>query len=69
MSFGNYFWYDCPNVVSEQIKHQITHEGEDSDGMRYNQLYAVVSYPNFILPLVGGILADKFGIAIIKIKI
>lgn len=53
--------------MSEQIKHQITHEGDDSDGMRYNQLYAVVSYPNFILPLVGGILADKFGIAIITI--
>ena len=67
MTFGSYFWYDWPNVVSEQIKHKITHEGEDSDGMRYNQLYAAVSYPNFIMPLIGGILADKFGIGIITI--
>jgi MFS family permease len=28
-----------------------------------NQLYSVYSYPNVVLPFVGGFLADRFGVA------
>ena len=30
--------------------------------VKYNQLYSVYSYPNMIMPLVGGMLIDKIGI-------
>ena len=62
MSYGNYFWYDIPNNLSEQIKEYITHEANTENTIKYNQLYSYASYPNIILPLVGGILADKFGL-------
>lgn len=40
----------------------MTHEaGTDSD-FKYNQLYSVYSYPNVILPLMGGVLIDKIGL-------
>lgn len=30
--------------------------------IRYNQLYSIYSYPNVILPLIGGVLIDKIGL-------
>ena len=68
MSFGNYFWYDNPNVVSEQLKELVTHESHSENTIKYNQLYSFASYPNIILPLIGGILADKFGLYKIMIS-
>lgn len=48
-------------MLSSQLKAYVTHDDETSD-VRYNQLYAVYSYPNIILPLVGGVLIDKIGL-------
>lgn len=58
---GPYFVYDLPNILSTLVKASITHDSEKND-IRYNQLYAVYSYPNVILPLVSGILIDKIGL-------
>jgi len=55
---GSYFWYDNPNSLSDQLSKHVTN-GSD---FKYNQLYSVYSYPNIILPLLGGVLIDKFGL-------
>lgn len=36
----------------------------NGSNFKYNQLYSVYSYPNIILPLLGGVLIDKFGLTI-----
>ena len=58
----SYFSFDLPNALSDKIKEKITHEVDSDNQIKYNQLYSVYSYPNMVLPLIGGILTDKFGI-------
>lgn len=54
---GSYFCYDNPNALSNQLKKYVT-----TNEIKYNQLYSVYSYPNVILPLLGGVLIDKIGL-------
>lgn len=54
---GSYFCYDNPNALSNQLKKYVT-----TSEIKYNQLYSVYSYPNVILPLLGGVLIDKIGL-------
>ena len=61
-SFSVYFWYDTPNSLSNLLKTKIVHDKESENGIKYNMLYSVYSYPNIILPIVGGLIIDKFGI-------
>ena len=49
IAVGGYYWYDMPNALSDKIKSQLTHEGENDNEIRYNQFYSVYSYPNIIL--------------------
>lgn len=58
--FGGSYSYDMPNALSTKIKEKITHDG--SNEVRYNMLYSVYSYPNIVLPLLGGILIDRLGL-------
>ena len=58
--------YDYPNNLSSKLKTYVTHDSATND-MRYNLLYSVYSYPNIILPLIGGILVDKVGIKLLII--
>ena len=51
-----------PNALSDKIKEKITYEVDSENEIKYNQLYAVYSYPNMILPLVGGFLVDRVGL-------
>lgn len=57
---GSYFCYDNPNALSSILKREVTHDGNND--IKYNQLYSVYSYPNVILPLIGGVLIDKIGL-------
>ena len=61
-SFSVFFWYDSPNSLSNLLKIKIVHDKESENGIKYNMLYSVYSYPNIILPIVGGFIIDKFGI-------
>ena len=54
---GNYFCVDFPAVLKDQILEQF-----DVDSLKYNLLYTVYSFPNIILPLIGGVLIDKIGL-------
>ena len=54
---GSYFCYDNPNALSDQLQNYVA-----TSDVKYNMLYSVYSYPNVILPLIGGVLIDKIGI-------
>ncbi|CAI2364172.1 unnamed protein product [Moneuplotes crassus] len=54
---GSYFCYDNPNALSDMLQKYVS-----VGDVKYNLLYSVYSYPNVILPLIGGVLIDKIGI-------
>eukprot|EP00093_Oithona_nana_P014307 14307.XXX_1090838_1092743_1 [CDS] Oithona nana genome sequencing. len=58
LGFGSYFCFDNPGALQKEIK--------DAMGIstyQFSQLYAWYSWPNVILPIVGGYLMDSvFGI-------
>ena len=62
ISFGSYYWYDYPNALSDTLKQQVTHEVGAESGSRYIQLYSAYSYPNIVIPLIGGVLIDQIGV-------
>jgi len=56
--FGSYYCYDIPSALSIYF-----HQPPYSLGpKKYNLLYSVYSFPNMVLPLIGGILCDKIGV-------
>jgi MFS family permease len=58
MGFGNYFAYDSPAALQEQITKDM-----DVSTAQFAQLYAMYSWPNVILCFFGGFLIDRvFGI-------
>ena len=60
INFGYYYCYDLPNVLSDLIFDELTHEKDTS--VLYNQLYSIISLPNVFLPFLGSIMIFKIGI-------
>jgi MFS family permease len=56
--FGNYYAYDAPAALNRPLQAFL---GHDYDTWQYelNLLYAVYSFPNMFLPLLGGSLLDS----------
>ncbi|ETW06154.1 hypothetical protein H310_03737 [Aphanomyces invadans] len=62
LSFGGCYCYDNPSALKSQLTQHFSGSVAQSDfEMYFNLLYSVYSVPNIVLPLFGGILADKFG--------
>jgi len=58
MGFGSYFCYDNPGALQKQIQ-EVMHVNT----FQFENLYAYYSWPNVVLPIIGGYLIDKvFGI-------
>ncbi|KAH6579821.1 hypothetical protein BASA61_010021 [Batrachochytrium salamandrivorans] len=59
MVFGNYYCYDLPSALNTPLYQYL---GTDYSTYQYqlNLLYSVYSLPNVILPLVAGVLVDRF---------
>eukprot|EP01016_Furgasonia_blochmanni_P008234 TRINITY_DN13316_c0_g1_i1.p1 TRINITY_DN13316_c0_g1~~TRINITY_DN13316_c0_g1_i1.p1 ORF type:complete len:520 (-),score=13.91 TRINITY_DN13316_c0_g1_i1:12-1571(-) len=55
--FGNYYAYDNPQSLQDALQTKL----ELSD-FQYNLLYSVYSFPNMILPLIGGHIVDWLGV-------
>ena len=55
---GSYFCYDNP----APLKSRLTAPPFDFSPTQFNALYSIYSFPNMILPLVGGIAMDKLGV-------
>ncbi len=54
---GSYFCYDNPGALQDDIKHVLKLSNTE-----ISLLYSVYSYPNMVLPILGGIFLDKIGI-------
>lgn len=57
--FGNYYFYDQTSATEGAIRNQ-TGMSEDVFGL----LSSVYSWPNVVLPFVGGLLVDKMGVRV-----
>lgn len=58
LGFGSYFCYDNPGALQDQIKNTM-----GVSTYQFENLYAFYSWPNVILPIIGGYLLDNvFGI-------
>ena len=55
LSFGAYFCIDNPGAIQKQMK-----EAMNIDTSQFANLYAVYSWPNVVLPLIGGFLIDRY---------
>jgi len=55
--FGSYYCYDNPSALKVQLQKWLN----NLNGVQYNLLYSVYSFPNFILPFFGGYFVDRFG--------
>lgn len=74
--FGSYYVYDIPAATETQLAAYFgetasnsTAVGDDdsggddtSFGFRFNMLYSVYSWPNVVLPFLGGLISDKLGV-------
>jgi len=56
---GSYYCFDIPGSLNKQIK-DIYHIEQDQSQL----LYTLYSVPNFVLPMIGGLILDKIGIRI-----
>ena len=54
---GNYFVMDNPAILELSIEQDL-----NIKPTQYAMFYSFYSYPNIILPLVGGIMLDKIGV-------
>ena len=71
-TYGASSFYDYPLYLSNQILKQMFHydqsiNKEDSEiatvaQLKYGSLYSIYYFPNFIIPLFGGLLIDKIGV-------
>jgi MFS family permease len=59
--FGSYYCYDLPSSLQIQFT-SVEDNGLGLSDEKYNLLYAVYSFPNIVLPLVGGIICDYIGV-------
>jgi len=59
LNFGNYFCYDNPQALEDDLETRIPLTTFD-----YDLLYSVYSFPNIILPFFGGLLIDKIGVRV-----
>jgi nitrate/nitrite transporter NarK len=55
---GSYFCFDNP----APLKTKLTSPPFNFSPTQFNALYSIYSFPNMILPLVGGIAMDKLGV-------
>jgi len=63
LMIGNYYCFDNPEALSEQLKHEFADTTYGAQWQTwYGLFYSVYSFPNVILPIFGGFFVDKFGV-------
>ena len=55
---GSYFCYDNP----APLKSRLIAPPFDLSDLQFNELYSIYSFPNMVLPIIGGVLMDKLGV-------
>ena len=54
---ASHFCYDNPAVLEDAIEEKF-----NVTQTEYSLLYTFYSYPNLVMPLIGGIMIDKIGV-------
>jgi MFS family permease len=64
MMIGSFYVYDTPSALKELLQSQFTRAGSSQDDFEYQfgLLYSSYSFPNLVLPFLGGTFVDKVGI-------
>ena len=61
--FADYFIIDIPGVLKPQlIKELSIFYSKNTSEYIFGLMYSVYNLPNIILPIIGGILTDKYGL-------
>lgn len=64
-AFGFEYCFDIPSAIKDLLQRHYSEEyDEDQFEILYSLLYSIMAFPNIILPLVLGMLIDKFGVRI-----
>jgi len=69
MLFGNYYCYDNPAALKGQMKDYFdgTQVGGSNWETNFSLLYSVYSFPNTVLPFLGGFMVDKLGVKLMTL--
>jgi len=57
LGFGNYFCFDNPGALQSELK-----DAMNITTAQFANLYAWYSWPNVVLPIIGGFLMDRLTI-------
>lgn len=57
LCFGCLYVYDNPMALAKELMERL-----DMNTTEYNMMYSIYSFPNIILPLIGGYLVDTLGL-------
>jgi len=60
-AFGNYWCYDMPASLEYAIEYPRIDGGFDVSPTKYGLLYSSFGIPNLFMPILAGIMFDKFG--------
>lgn len=58
---GNYYSYDIPAAINTQLRDHLNSPYQLFQ-FQINLLYSIYAFPNIFMPIIGGILIDKFGV-------
>jgi MFS family permease len=69
LTFGGYYSFDFPSVTHNQLYRHFAQndhykneqEAKSHFEFQFNLLFSLYSFPNTVLPFIGGVAADKFG--------
>jgi MFS family permease len=63
MVIGNFYVYDTPSALKEQLESRFIRAGSSKDNFEYlfGLLYSAYSVPNILLPFLGGTFVDRVG--------
>eukprot|EP01017_Pseudomicrothorax_dubius_P039051 TRINITY_DN5943_c0_g1_i1.p1 TRINITY_DN5943_c0_g1~~TRINITY_DN5943_c0_g1_i1.p1 ORF type:complete len:444 (+),score=80.93 TRINITY_DN5943_c0_g1_i1:60-1334(+) len=58
---GDYYTYDVPLALKGHLSDAFNQYSETRFNSYFNLLYSIYSFPNVILPLIGGMLVNRYG--------
>lgn len=61
LAFGNYWCYDMPASLEYAIEYPKVDGGFGVTATKYGLLYSSFGIPNLFMPILAGIMFDKFG--------
>jgi hypothetical protein len=61
VSFGAYYSFETPSVLHNEMYRHYNFEDRATFELYFSLIYSLYAFPNLVLPLIGGMMADQFG--------